>query len=72
MDWLDCPVIEQVAGRLSGAPVIRGSRVRPEDLLNNLDLSEEELADEFDLRREDVRTVLTFWRRNSSRLAPDH
>ena len=69
MDWMDCKIIETVEGRLSGAPVIRHSRVRPEDLLNNLDLSEDELAEEFDLRREDVREVLDFWRRNRDLLA---
>lgn len=69
MDWLDCPVIEQVEGRVSGAPVIRGSRVRPEDLLNNLELSEAELSQQFGISREDVREVLAFYERYKGQLA---
>ena len=71
MNWLECDVIEQVPGRLSGAPVIRHSRVRPEDLISNLDLSEAELAQEFDLPPADVHAVLEFWRRIEGELA-DH
>ena len=37
MDWLQCPAFEAVPGRLSGVPVIRHSRVRPEDLIVNRD-----------------------------------
>lgn len=70
MNWLDCPVIEQVPGKLSGAPLIKGSRVRPNDILNNLDLTEREIAEEFGLRPEDVREVLAFYRQHESELAP--
>jgi uncharacterized protein (DUF433 family) len=69
MDWLDCPVIEQVAGKLSGQPVIRQSRVRPQDLLNNLDQSEEWMAENFGLALEDVREVLRFYGRHREQLA---
>ena len=69
MGWLDCKVIEQIPGKVSGAPVIKGSRVRPEDLLNNLDLSEEEIAASFNLRREDVHEVLDFFYRHEAELA---
>ena len=69
MNWLDCSVIERVPGKLSGQPVIRRSRVRPEDLLNNLDMTEDEMAEEFGLLREDVREVLDFYHRNKEQLA---
>jgi uncharacterized protein (DUF433 family) len=72
MDWLDCDIIETVPGKLSGAPVIRGTRVRPEDVVINLDeLSPEEIADDFDLRVEDVREVADFWRAHQGQLAPN-
>jgi hypothetical protein len=35
MNWTDCPVVAVVPGKLSGAPVIAQSRVRPEDLVAN-------------------------------------
>jgi uncharacterized protein (DUF433 family) len=35
MNWTECPVVEIVPGKLSGAPVVVHSRVRPEDLVVN-------------------------------------
>ncbi len=57
MDWTDCPVIEVVPGKMSGAPVLRHSRVRPQDLLTNLDEGPEWMADAFGLSIDDVRQV---------------
>lgn len=68
MDWLQCEVVEQIPGKVSGAPLIKGTRVRPEDVLNNLDLSEEDIAASFNLRREDVRAVLDFFYRQEAEL----
>jgi uncharacterized protein (DUF433 family) len=70
MNWTDCPVIEVVPGRMSGAPVLRRSRVRPEDLLGNLDEGPEWMADAFGLPIEDVREVLAFYRKHQDELAP--
>lgn len=69
MDWLDCPVIEQVPGKMSGQPVIRGSRVRPRDLLDNLDQTPEWMAASFGLRLDDVRAVLKFYDEHEAELA---
>lgn len=69
MDWTECPVIEVVPGRMSGAPVLRHSRVRPEDLLNNIEQTPEWMADAFDLPVEDVRAVLNFYHQHQSELA---
>ncbi len=70
MDWLDCPVIEQVPGKMSGVPVLRHSRVRPTDLLGNIEQGPEWLADNHDLSLEDVKAVLAFYRRHQRQLAP--
>src|SRR5215472_1690675 len=35
INWTECAAIEIVPGRVSGAPVIKDSRVRPEDLIVN-------------------------------------
>ena len=37
IDWTACTAIETVPGKLSGSPVVRGTRVRPEDLVVNRD-----------------------------------
>jgi len=70
MDWTDCPVIEVVPGKMSGAPVLRHSRVRPQDLLNNLDEGPEWMADAFGLSIDDVRQVLSFYHQHRAELAP--
>jgi len=35
MDWKEYPLVEVVPGKMSGAPVIVRSRVRPDDLIAN-------------------------------------
>ena len=58
MDWMDCPLIERVPGKVSGAPIIKRSRVRPEDLVVNRAEGEEWLSYAYDLPVETVRGVL--------------
>lgn len=69
-DWTDCPLIERVPGKLGGAPVIRRSRVRPDDLLVNREEGEEWLADAYRLPPGTVRQVLAFYDQHQERLAP--
>ena len=70
MDWTDCPVIERVPGRLSGVPVLKGSRVRPSDLLLNMIEGPEWLAEAHQLPLEQVKTVLAFYKQHQGQLAP--
>ncbi len=69
MNWTDCPVVEVVAGRMSGAPVLRHSRVRPQDLIENLDEGPEWMAENFDLPLSDVCEVLAFYHQHQAELA---
>lgn len=70
MDWTDCPLIERVPGKLSGVPVIRHSRVRPEDLLINRNEGDAWLADAYRLPLDTVRSVLAFYDQHKKQLAP--
>ena len=72
MKWTDCPIIEQVPGRVSGAPVVRGTRVRPEDLLANIDQGPEWLADAFSIPIEDIREVLAFYEAHRDELPAEY
>jgi uncharacterized protein (DUF433 family) len=62
MDWSGCEMVEVVPGKVSGLPVIRGSRVPAEQVLENHDAGEsvEDIAYNFDLKLDDIRTVLTY------------
>lgn len=52
IDWSGCPIVEVVPGKVSGVPIIRGSRVPADQLVENYDAGEspEDIAYNFDLR----------------------
>jgi uncharacterized protein (DUF433 family) len=62
MDWSGCSIVEVMPGKLSGAPVVRGSRVLAEQVIESRALGEtiEEIAYSFDLKPEDVRDLLAY------------
>ncbi len=69
MEWVVCPLIEAVPGRLSGVPGLRDSRVRPDDLIANLDEGQEWMAENFGLSLEQVRGVLAFYQQHLAQFA---
>jgi uncharacterized protein (DUF433 family) len=62
MDWSGCSVIEVVPRKVSGLPVIRGSRVPADQVLENHDAGEsvEDIVYHFDLNPDDIRAVLAY------------
>ena len=40
IDWLVCELIEQVPGKVSGRPVVRGTRILPDPIVNSFDLGD--------------------------------
>jgi uncharacterized protein (DUF433 family) len=44
MDWLECPLIEQLQGKMSGAPVLRHTRMRSQDIISNEEMGAEWIA----------------------------
>jgi uncharacterized protein (DUF433 family) len=69
MNWSECSLVEVIPGKLSGAPVIMHSRVRPDDLVANRDEGHEWLAENYSLPLETVRMVLEFYERQTGRAA---
>jgi uncharacterized protein (DUF433 family) len=61
MNWTNCPLVETIPGKLSGAPVIVHSRVRPDDVIVNRDEGPEWLAENYALPIETVRALLAFY-----------
>jgi uncharacterized protein (DUF433 family) len=49
IDWAACELIEQVPGKVSGRPVVRGTRILPDAIVGSFDLGEtiEELHEGF-------------------------
>jgi len=62
LDWSQCPAVESVPGRVSGAWVFRGTRMPVATVFENLEAgaSVEDIMEWFDLTREQVTTVLDF------------
>ena len=62
MDWSGCEWVEQVPGRMGGVPVVAGSRVTPETVMEHADegFSVGEIALLFSLPRAKVRKVIEF------------
>jgi uncharacterized protein (DUF433 family) len=62
LDWSQCPAVESVPGKLSGAWVFKGTRMPVQTVFENLEagLSVEEITDVFDVTLEEVKAVLHF------------
>jgi len=62
LDWSQCPAVESVQGKVSGAWVFRGTRMPVATVFENLEAgaSVEDILEWFDLTREQVTTVLDF------------
>lgn len=37
IDWLACELIERVPGKVSGRPIVRGTRILPDAVVNSYD-----------------------------------
>jgi len=61
LDWSQCPSVESVPGKRSGAWVFRDTRMPVATVFENLeDMSVEEVMQEFDVTREQIEAVLEF------------
>ncbi|HLB99241.1 MAG TPA: DUF433 domain-containing protein [Acetobacteraceae bacterium] len=61
LDWSQCPAVESVPGKVSGAWVFRGTRLPVATVLENLeDLSVEEAMQQYDVTRQQIAEVLQF------------
>jgi len=73
LDWSQCPAVESIPGKVSGAWVFRGTRMPVSIVFENLGdgMTVDELMEQFDVTREQVRAVLEFVARSLER-APVH
>ncbi len=63
IDWLACEMIEQVPGKVSGRPIVRGTRILPDAIVDSYDLGEtiEELREGFpSLSIDQIRRLIEF------------
>jgi uncharacterized protein (DUF433 family) len=61
LDWSQCPAVESIPGKRSGAWVFKGTRTPISTVFENIeDMTVEELVEEFGVTREQVHAVLQF------------
>ena len=62
LDWSQCPAVESVPGRLSGAWVFRNTRMPVSAVFENLEAGAtiEDIIEQFDITREQISAVLEF------------
>jgi uncharacterized protein (DUF433 family) len=66
LDWSQCPVVESVPGKVSGAWVFTGTRTPVAIVLDNLEdgMTIDELVQQFPVTREQIKAVLEFAERS--------
>lgn len=72
LDWSQCPAVESIPGKLSGAWVFRGTRMPVSLVFENLELGAtiDEIMDWHHLTREQIVAVLEFAARSTDASAP--
>jgi uncharacterized protein (DUF433 family) len=62
LDWSQCPAVESIPGKVSGAWVFRSTRMPVAIVFQNLEAGAtvEEIMEWFDLTREQITAVLDF------------
>ena len=75
LDWSQCPAVESVPGKVSGAWVFRGTRMPVATVFDNLQagMTIDEIMEQFDVTREQIAAVLDFAARSleAPSLRPD-
>jgi len=70
-DWSQCPAVESLPGKRSGAWVFRGTRTPVSAVFENLqDMSVDELVEELGVTREQVQAVPQFAAHTAEAPAP--
>ena len=72
LDWSQCPAVESVPGRVSGAWVFRDTRMPVATVFENLEAGAtvDEITEWFDISKEQVIEVLQFAARSLAAPAP--
>ncbi len=62
LDWSQCPAVESIPGKVSGAWVFKGTRMPVQAVFENLEagISLHEITGGFDVTPEEIKAVLRF------------
>lgn len=62
LDWSQCPAVERIPGKVSGAWLFKGTRTPVSVVFENLEhgMTIEEIIEQFPVSREEIKAVLEF------------
>ncbi len=62
IDWTNCPLVEVVPGKVSGVPLLKGTRLPADTVLSNYKAGSpvEEIADNFDMPEQTILELLSY------------
>jgi uncharacterized protein (DUF433 family) len=62
IDWSDCPIVEINPRKVSGAPILKGTRVQADAIVENYEGGSpvEEIAENFAISQKSIRELLEF------------
>lgn len=62
MDWSGCPLVEVKPRKVSGAPILKGTRVQADAIVENYEDGSpvEEISENFAVSEATIRALLTF------------
>ena len=69
LDWSQCPAVESIPGKVSGAWVLRGTRTPVKVLFENLEagMTIDEVIEQFPVTREQMEALMAFVARSLER-----
>jgi uncharacterized protein (DUF433 family) len=72
MNWRDCPLVEINPRKVSGVPVLKGTRMPVEGILENYadGLPAEEIAEVFEVPADSVRALIAYAAKHHPALKP--
>jgi uncharacterized protein (DUF433 family) len=72
LDWSECPIVERDPEKLKGAPVLRGTRMPVDAIIDNYDdgMSADEISEQFEIPQDQVEAVLAFVAKSRSFAGP--
>jgi uncharacterized protein (DUF433 family) len=68
LDWSQCPAVESIPGKLSGAWVLRDTRMPVSVIFENLEYGAtiDEIIENYSVTREEIQAVLEFAARSAA------
>jgi uncharacterized protein (DUF433 family) len=62
IDWSGCSLVESVPGKVSGVPILKGTRVQADAIVENYESGSpvDEISDNFCIPEETIREVLAY------------